>query len=182
MSRFPVPATRDDAPEASHALLDGVAAQLGFVPNLHRLLAMSPAVLSAVVGLQTPLTRTLDAKTRHGISLAVSEVNGCDYCLSAHTFAAANAGRVTPEEIALNRQGRAGDPERDAAVGFARKVVETRGKVSEEDLAAVREAGFTDAQILEIVALAAQFLLTNFMNNVADTDIDFPAVERARAA
>ena len=177
MSRFPIPASRDDAPEASHAILDAVAGRLGFVPNLHRLLSMSPAVLAAYSGLEATLSTTLDATTRHGISLAVSEANDCAYCLSAHTFLAATAGAMTPEEIALNTKGCSGDPRRDAALVFSRAVVATRGKVADDDLAAVREAGFTDAQIVEIVALSAQVVLTNFMNNVANSDLDFPVAE-----
>ena len=83
------------------------------------------------------------------------------------------------EEIALAREGRSNDPRREAATRFAKRVTETRGEVTDADLAAVCEAGFTDPQIVEIVALSAQFLLTNFINNVADIDIDFPVAEPA---
>ena len=89
---------------------------------------------------------------------------------------------MSPDEIARNRLGRSSDPKRDAAVVFARKLIETRGKLDDADLAAVREAGFSDAQVIEMVTLSAQFLLTNFINNVADTDIDFPTVAPADAA
>jgi uncharacterized peroxidase-related enzyme len=104
----------------------------------------------------------------------VSQANGCRYCLSAHSHTAAQFNHATAEEIALARQGRSDDPKRQAAGTFARRVVEERGKVTDADLEAVRNAGYNDKQVVELVALAAQFLLTNFMNNVADTDIDFP--------
>jgi alkylhydroperoxidase family enzyme len=88
--------------------------------------------------------------------------------------------KIHPEEIALNRTGRSSEPKTDAALRFAKKVTETRGHVSDSDLAEVRDAGYTDAQVLEIIALAAAYLLTNFLNNVADTDIEFPDIEGGR--
>lgn len=179
MSRIAFP-SHEDAPEASKPILDNVKKQLGFVPNLHRLMSISPSVLNGWLGLMSNLSKTLDVKTRDSIALAVSEANGCHYCLSAHSYVAEKFAKMSHEEIALNRQGQSTDPRRGAAAGFAKQVIETRGQVSDADLAAVRAAGFDDAQIVEIVASAAQFLMTNFLNNVAGTDVDFPAVEPAR--
>jgi uncharacterized peroxidase-related enzyme len=181
MSRIAIP-TRDAAPAASQPILDAVNKQLGFIPNLHRLMSISPAALTGFMGLQGPLSRTIDAKTRGGIALAVSQVNACEYCITAHSYVAAKFEKLSPAEIALNLQGRSDDSKKNAAVHFARVLIETRGKVSDEELASVRDAGFTDAQIVEMTALSAQFLLTNFMNNVADTDIDFPDIDAAAAA
>ena len=96
-----------------------------------------------------------------------------------------NLAKISPEEIALNRQGASGDPKAHAAVRFAAKVTEARGAVGDADLTAVRDAGYTDAQIIEIVAIVAENVFTNFVNNVAKTDIDFPVVlagELANAA
>jgi uncharacterized peroxidase-related enzyme len=180
MPRITVP-TRDEAPAESQPILDTVGKQLGFIPNLHRLMSLSPAALTGLVGLQDPLSKTLELRTRDAISLAVSEANACNYCLAAHSYRASRFAHESPEEIALNRQGRSSDPKREAAASFARNLIETRGKVPDSDLASVRQAGFTDGQIIEIIALSAQFLMTNFMNNVADTEIDFPAVEPAKA-
>lgn len=87
--------------------------------------------------------------------------------------------KLPANEILLARKGRASDPERDAAVQFARKVIETRGKVSDADLKAVRDAGYTDANVIEIVALVAMYSLTNFFNNVFDPEKDFSAVTPA---
>jgi uncharacterized peroxidase-related enzyme len=180
MSRLTIPG-RADAPPQTQPTLDAIGKPLGFIPNLHRLMATSPAVLDGFLALQSSLAKTLDAATRHAISLAVSAVNGCEYCLSAHSYAAVTFGKMTGEEIALARQGHSSDPKRDAATHFARQVTQSRGKVSDTDLAAVRAAGYTDRQIVEIVALSAQFLMTNFLNNVADTEIDFPAHSTAQA-
>jgi uncharacterized peroxidase-related enzyme len=174
VARLKYPQSIDDAPEASRPALTAVSRQLGFTPNSFKLLSLSPAALSGVVALQGALGRTTDARTRDVVALAVSQANGCRYCLSAHSYTAAQFNHATAEEIALARQGRSDDPKRQAAGTFARRVVEERGKITEADLDAIRDAGYTDKQIVELVALAAQYLLTNFMNNVADTDIDFP--------
>jgi uncharacterized peroxidase-related enzyme len=178
MSRIPVPADQD-IPAASWPVLDATQKQLGFIPNMHRVLSLSPAVLSGWNDLQTALGRTLDATTRHGIAHAVTEVNGCRYCKAVHTFAATTFGKIPAGELELFQQGRASDPKRSAAVAFAKKVIETRGKVSDADLEAVRQAGYRDSQVLEIVALAVQFSMTNFLNNVIDTDVDIPAPSAA---
>ncbi|MES2058464.1 MAG: peroxidase-related enzyme [Pseudomonadota bacterium] len=180
MSRIAIP-TRDDVPEASRATLDVVHQQLGVVPNLFRLMANSPAALAGYMGLSGALKRVLDVKTRERIALAVAQVNGCDYCLSAHSYLALNLAKIGPEEIALNRSGASSDARADVAVRFAASVARERGHVSDADIAAVRLAGFTDAEIVEIVALVAENVFTNFLNEVAATDIDFPVVRSAAA-
>jgi alkylhydroperoxidase family enzyme len=89
-------------------------------------------------------------------------------------------GKIPPDEIARNREGCSSDPRRQAAVAFAKALIETHGKVSDAQFAAVRETGRTDANIVEMIALTAQFLLTNFMNNAVQTPIDFPEVSPAK--
>jgi uncharacterized peroxidase-related enzyme len=128
------------------------------------------------------LSKTLDVKTRERIAIAIAEVNGCDYCLSAHTYLALNLAKITPEDAALNRKGGSTDTKADAAVRFAVKVAERRGKVSGADIAAVKAAGFSEAQVVDIVGLVAENVFTNFVNNVAETEIDFPVLHTAQAA
>jgi len=175
MSRLTIP-TVDSAPEASKPILDAVHKQLGVVPNLFRLIGTSPVALGAFAGFQGALSRTLDVKTRERIALAVAQVNGCDYCLSAHSYLGLNLARISPEEMTLNRRGASGDAKAGAAVGFASKVASLRGHVEDTDIAAARAAGFSDAQIVEIIALVAENTFTNYLNEVARTDIDFPVV------
>ncbi len=175
MSRLAIPA-RDDVPEASKPVLDAVHKQLGVVPNMFRLIAQSPAALQGFVANNGALGKTLDVRTRERIALAVAQVNGCDYCLSAHAYLALNLAKISPEEIALNRQGQSGDAKANEAVAFAVKIVRDRGKVTDSDLKAVRDAGFTDGQIVEIIAVTAENIFTNLLNIVADTEIDFPVV------
>lgn len=175
MSRLAIPA-RADVPARSQPLLDAVEKQLGVVPNLFRLVGSSPAALEGYLGLNGALGRSLDAKTRERIALAVAQANGCDYCLSAHSYLGLNLAKIDAAEIALNRAGHSADARADAALVFAGKVLESRGRVSDADLAAVRLAGFSDAQVIEIVANVAVNVLTNYINNVAQTEIDFPVV------
>jgi alkylhydroperoxidase family enzyme len=87
--------------------------------------------------------------------------------------------KLSADEIVLARKGLANDPKRNAALNFAKKVIETRGHVTDADLEAVRAAGFSEANVIEIVALVAMYSLTNFFNNVFDPDKDFPAVAPA---
>jgi uncharacterized peroxidase-related enzyme len=181
MSRLTIPA-REDAPAKSQPLLDAVEKLLGVVPNLFRLVGTSPAALEGYLGLNGALGRTLDAKTRERIAIAVAQANGCDYCLSAHSYLGLNIAKIDEAEIALNRAGHSGDARADAAVVFARKVLDSRGRVSDADLAAVRLAGFSEPQVIEIVTNVALNVLTNYVNNVAETDIDFPVVRTAQAA
>lgn len=178
MSRLAIP-TRDDAPAASQPVLDVINQQLGTVPNLFRLLALSPASLAGQTGLAAGLAKEIDLKTRARIAMAVAQVNGCDYCLSAHTYIGLNLAKIAPDELDRARRGEASDPKADAAVHFARVVTEKRGQVSDAELQAVRDAGFSDGQIVALVGLVIENTFTNFVNNVADTDIDFPVV-RAR--
>lgn len=181
MSRIAIPAL-EAAPAAAQPILDAVKKQLGVVPNLFRLVANSPAALAGLTGLNGALGKALDLKTRERIAIAVAQVNGCDYCLSAHTYIGLNMAKISPEEIAANRKGASTDPKAAAAVSFAVKVAETRGKVSDADIAAVKLAGYSEAQVVEIVAVVAENFFTNLINNVADTDVDFPHVRVAEAA
>ena len=146
-----------------------------------RLVGLSPAALEAYVSFNGALSKTLDVKTRERIALAIAQVNGCDYCLSAHTFLGSNVAKLDDAELRRNRRGHSGDAKADAAVVFARRVAETRGHVSDAELTAVKSAGYSDAEVVEIAANVAINVLTNFINNVAHTDIDFPVV-RAEAA
>jgi uncharacterized peroxidase-related enzyme len=181
MSRIAIPAP-GESPAESQAILDNVNKMLGFLPNHYRLMSISPNALGGWAGLMGPVSKTLDLKTREGMALAVSEANGCNYCLAAHSYVSAKLAKIPPEEIALNRQGQSSDPKRHAAVAFAKALIETRGKVSDAQFAAVKNVGWTDANIVEMIALTAQFLLTNFMNNAVQTPIDFPEVSPAGAA
>ena len=182
MSRISIP-TVDAAPEASKPLLAAVKQQLGVVPNLMKLVGHSPAALEGYLSLNGALAKgKLDVQLRERIALAVAEYNGCDYCLSAHDYLGRNVAKLSDGEIDAARDGRSQDARANAALRFARRVVESRGRVSDIDLAAVRAAGFDEAGVIEIVVSVALNVLTNYVNNVAQTDIDFPKVSAKLAA
>lgn len=183
MSRLPIPATVEAAPPATHAALLAVGKSLGTVPNLFRLVASSPAALKGYLGIGSALaSASLDARTQERIALAVAEANGCGYCLSAHTFLGREVAKLSDEEIAANRQGTSTDAKAAAAVRFATHLVRAKGHVTDAELAAVRAAGYADAEIIEIVLAVALNTFTNYVNEVAKTDVDFPEVLPGLAA
>jgi len=183
MSRIPTPAGIDAAPSASQPLLEAVKKQFGVVPNLFRLVSNSPAALEGYLGLMGALNKgKLPAPTRERIALAVAEVNGCSYCVSAHTYLGKNLAKLDDAEISANRGGASNDPKADAAVRFAAKVARERGHVGEDDVLAVKAAGYDDGQVIEIVLHVALNTWTNYINEVAKTEIDFPVVTARKAA
>ena len=183
MSRISIPPSIETAPAAAKPLLEAVKKQMGSVPNLFRAVANSPAALEGYLGLNGALAKgSLDSKTRERIALAVAEINGCGYCLSAHTYIGKNIAKLDDAEITANRSGTSNDLKANAAVQFAVKVVNARGHVSDADIATVKAAGFDDAQIVEIVLHVALNTLTNYVNEVVSTEIDFPVVALRSAA
>ena len=182
MTRISIPAA-DQTPAASRPLLDAVNRQLGMVPNLMKVLGNSPAALGGYLNLNGALAKgTIGAKTGERIALAIAEFNRCGYCLAAHTYLGKNVAKLDDAEIAANRSGTSADPKADAAVRFAVSVAQERGHVSDIAVQAVKSAGYSDAEIMEIVLHVALNTLTNYVNTVAQTEIDFPVVELRRAA
>jgi uncharacterized peroxidase-related enzyme len=169
----------EQVPAESKSTLAAFTKNIGFTPNMMAAFAQSPIAFNAWATLLGSLSKALDVKTRDSIGLAVSEVNGCDYCLGVHSFTAEHMAKMPADDIILARKGHASDSKRDAAVQFARQVIESRGKVSDADVQVVRDAGYTEANVIEIVALVAMYSLTNFFNNVFDPEKDFPAVAPA---
>jgi uncharacterized peroxidase-related enzyme len=160
----------------THDLLAAVKAQMGRVPNLMKAMANSPAVLEGYLGLSGALGHgALDPKIRERIAIGTAESNGCGYCLAAHSLLGKLAG-LDEEERLANRRGHSHDPRADAALKFARTLLDQRGRVTEADVQEVRAAGFGDAEIAEIIAHVALNVLTNYFNNAVETPIDFPAV------
>lgn len=157
-------------------LLDGVKAKIGMTPNLMKTLASAPAALEAYLNFGAALgTGNLDAKFREQIALAVAQANSCEYCLSAHSAIGKMVG-LKPEEIATSREAHSADAKRDAGLQFVQALVVQRGMVSDQALAYVKAAGFSNGDVAEIVANVAVNIFTNYFNHVARTDVDFPRV------
>jgi uncharacterized peroxidase-related enzyme len=182
MARIVIP-TLEQTPAASRPLLDAVHKQLGVVPNLMKMVGNSPAALEGYLALNAALGKgVLPIGLRERIALTVAEFNDCEYCLSAHSYLAEHQAKITTAEIASARDGLSSDPKTEAALQFARRVASQHGKVSEQELTAVRTAGFEEAGMVEIVVNVALNVLTNYINNVAQTDVDFPKVEMKKVA
>jgi AhpD family alkylhydroperoxidase len=112
---------------------------------------------------------------REQIAVTLAGANQCDYCASAHTFLGKKAG-ISEIELADNLAGGSQDGKTATALRFARAVAENRGQIGDEELQRVRDAGFSEAEIVEIIAHVCMNLLTNIFNNIADTEVDFPRV------
>ena len=173
-----------NAPAASAAMLEAVKKQIGMVPNLFKTFAHSPAVLGGYLKQTEALGGgVLPASLREQLAVAIAGQNHCSYCASAHTLMGKGAG-VAVEELSHNLQGQSGDAKTQAAIDFAKALLNHRGQIGEADFAAVRAAGFGDAEIVEIIAHVGVNVFTNYFNNAVGTVIDFPVVsaETIRAA
>lgn len=159
-------------------LFNAVQAKLGVVPNMMRTMGNSPAVLEGYLNLSGALSHgKLSAKTGELIALAVSESNSCDYCLAAHTFIGEKLVKADPEVLHNARTGNSADEKTAGILQFAKILISKNGLVNDEDVATVRNAGASDAEISEIIAHVGLNVFTNYFNNTANTEIDFPAVQ-----
>lgn len=158
------------------ALLDAIQGQLGMVPNFLKVFANSPVALQAFLGLHGVANAgSLTPQTRERIALALAQQNTCEYCLSAHTAIGRKAG-LTGDEIAAARAGSSEDAKAAVAVKLARSLVEHKGDITTAELIEAREAGYTDADIVEIITHVGMNLLTNILGKASRVDIDFPKV------
>lgn len=178
MNLLPI-ATIDTAPEGSRDTLAGIKKNYGFVPNLLGGLAQSPAALHSYLALADQFGKSgLSAGEQQAVSLTVSRQNECGYCMAAHSVLAGKA--LPPAAIAALRAGeRTGDVRLDAVATLARKVVENRGWLTESDIEDFVTAGFTRANVLDLLVGVAQKTLSNYANHVMATPLD-AAFEGAR--
>ena len=177
MSRLSVPNLESDT-GVSGQLYAQIKKAIGSVPNTFAAIAAhGPAALKAVLAADAVLaTGSLTKRDQEVIKLVISAASGCDYCVAAHTHLAKLAG-AKPEPLKQIRQGQpSGDTKRDALVGFVRRLAQSSGTVSDEDFAAIKAAGYSDAQLVEISLAFATTVFTNVFNRINDTKIDFPAV------
>lgn len=162
-------------------LLDTVEQAFGTIPNTAKVMANSPAVLESFLSFATAMAgANIGEKLHNQLKLTTSETNSCDYCTSILTATAPSAG-LSADEILASRTANSDNHRTKAALAFANDVLESRGRVSDDQLAAVRDAGFDDSEIVEIVASVVLGCFTNFLNNVADTELDIPQAEPVAA-
>ena len=168
---------RETATGPAKELLEGVQKALGVTPNLMKVMANAPKVLKSYLDTNSALAGgKLEAQNRERIALRVAELNRCEYCVSAHTYLGTHAG-LSEEEVLASREGSSSDPKANAVLALVTSVVKKQGRISRAELDAARAAGLTDGEIVEVVANVTLNILTNYLNNVAGTEIDFPRVE-----
>ncbi|NLF82989.1 MAG: carboxymuconolactone decarboxylase family protein [Candidatus Gastranaerophilales bacterium] len=164
----------NEASEQAQNLLEQVKGKFGKVPNIFKLMANSPAVLQAYLNFNDALAHgKLDSQIKERIGLLLAQKNSCEYCLAAHSLIAKSES-LSEQEIMLARQGKSENPKAQAALSFAGAILEHIGNIDDASLNNIRQAGFSDEEILEIVAAVALNFLTNSLNNVAQTQVDFP--------
>jgi uncharacterized peroxidase-related enzyme len=175
------PVDRNTADPATVELLDSVRKSMGAVPNLIATMASSPAVARAYLGFAEALAGgSIPRRLREQLALVVGEANACGYCVAAHTALARRAG-LTDQQTKDARRATSGDEKEQAALVFARKVVQDRGIVADADMDMLRRVGYTEGEIGEIVANVALSIFTNYFNHVAATEVDFPAAPSLEA-
>lgn len=175
------PVNQNTADSVTAELLGAVKKKMGAVPNLIATMANAPAVAKAYLGFNQALsTGALPPRLREQIALTVGETNGCGYCVAAHTALGKGAG-LTEQETLDARRAIAQDEKERVALNFARKVIEARGVVTDADVERLRQAGYTDGEVCEIVANVALNVFTNYFNHVAGTELDFPAASSLAA-
>jgi uncharacterized peroxidase-related enzyme len=161
---------------ARKELLDAVVNKYGGAPNSFKTMAHSPATFRGFLDLSGTLEGgVLPFETRYQIAIAVSEINGCPYCLSAFTAIGKSNG-MQDETLAMCRFAGSTDPKIDAMLNFAAAIVRERGAVTSEDFQKVKSAGCSDEETLEIIANVALFTFANYINLAIGTEIDFPLV------
>ena len=164
-------------------LLDAVQQKLGATPNLFRTFAHSPASLNAVLAMFAAVdANALGGKLSEKLAIAVADANGCQYCLSAHTYLGKHVAKLDDQALDAARSGHSPDAREQAALRFALTLLETGGHVSEAEFKAVRAAGFSDGEILDIVTAVVLNIFTNYAGVMTKVEVDFPVVKLRDAA
>ena len=169
---FSVPA-KADVSTTNQAIFDSLHKMVGFVPNLYAYFAKNETALGDYLALQNRKS-TLRAKERELINLVTSQVNGCRYCQSAHTVFGKMNG-FTEEQVLEIRKGSASfDSKLDALAKFTLSVVENRGRATEESKEAFFAAGYTEANLIDVVIVVGDKTISNYIHNLTHLEIDWP--------
>lgn len=176
MTKPIVPVQPEEASEKNKMLFDRINRKAGRVPNMYKVMGNSSAVLDSYLGLSNGLLAgTIGPKLAEMIAIATAEFNGCAYCLSAHTFYGEKVG-LSPEEIEATREFKSTDSKLNAALAFNKILLENPRELRQENIEPLREVGFSDGEILEIIGNVVRNMFTNYINTVSATDVDWPVV------
>lgn len=177
MARIPA-INKDNAQGELHDIYEQLEKKMGKVINIFQVMGNSPAALKGFLALsQAAEQTTLSPKIKEAIALVVGQSNECNYCLSAHSAMAKKMG-LSDENILQARQGISEDFKTKEILKFVKKVIENKGKVSDQDVSHLKESGITDKELVEIILLVSVNIFTNYFNLIADTKIDFPEVPK----
>jgi len=166
----------ENLPEASQPILAQIKEVFGTTPNMFKVVANSPAALESMWGSFGALGGgVLGPKLGEQIAVAIANRNLCEYCLAAHTVLGKNAG-VSEKDISEAQVGRSTDAKTAAALSFVLKVVSDRAQITADNVRALHDVGFTDGEVVEIMAHIALNLFTNYINVALEVPVDFPAV------
>ena len=175
MSRIPIPATLEVAPEASKPTLEAIKKQIGALPNVFRMMSNSPAVLEAYAALNGALGKgKLDKKIRERIALAIAQINGCEYCLAAHTLLAKSLGFTDQQILDLRRANFPADPKLDALVKLAKSITENKGHADPQSVDNFFAAGYSKGALIDVVIAVADKIITNYVFALTAVPIDYP--------
>ena len=173
----------DTTTSKSKDLFNAIQGKLGMVPNLMRTMGNSPAALNGYLSFSAALGEgILGGKLGELIALTVANANSCEYCNAAHSFIGEKLVHIDSDSITNAREGKSTDGKIQAALEFSRTLVEKRGLVSDADVTALKDAGYTEEGITEVIAHVALNVLTNYFNNAAKVTVDFPEVELVESA
>lgn len=169
----------DNAPEESKPLLSAAKDSFGFIPNLLGEFAEAPAVLEGYLKLDEIVQKTsFSAKEQQLAILAASIENECHYCSAIHSTILKNQLNVDEEIVDAVRNGDTVPHEKfNALVSYVRNVVGNRGNISDSDIEAFLDAGFTKQNVLEVNLIVALKTISNYTNHIADTPLDEPFQE-----
>jgi uncharacterized peroxidase-related enzyme len=164
-------------------LFNGIHAKFGTVPNMMKTMGHSPSLLEGYLSLNNALGQSsVRGALGELIAIAIANANGCEYCNAAHSYIGEKIAGLKKDAIDLAREGKSDNTKIQAALTFARKLVATKGKVTNDDIASLKDAGFDDAGVADIIGHTALNILTNYFNNATGVKVDFPEVELAEAS
>lgn len=167
----------ENATGAAADLLEQVQKTLGVTPNMTKVMASSPALLKGYLALSGALGGgVIPAPVRERLALATAEANGCEYCLSAHTYIGANIAKVDADELDRARSAESRDPHTAALLALSGAILQNAGDIDDAALATARAADVTDTEIGEVVGHIALNVLTNYLNVLSQVDNDWPVV------
>lgn len=173
MTRFTVHTT-ETAPDRSRPLLEGIKKTFGFVPNLYAVFAESPAALQGALAISEAFSAsTLSPVEQQLVALAVSEANDCQFCVAAHSTIAKRLAKADPALVAATLAREAlSDPKLDALVTFTRRMVEQRGFVADADVAAFLDAGYTKAQVIDVLLGVGMKTFNNYVDHIGQLPLN----------